>query len=244
MPSMPQNVPPFEWTDDALKLRQFVWEYWGEHGRGPTLLDVHQATGLSRRDTIQAYKQLQLGVLCVVQEDTQNCNLIKFQPFSSFPSQVKAFVDGAFHSFVGCAMESMAFSKMPPFAGKEVRFESWCACCLEPMSYTSTDGGVPENRSHPDMRIHVGLSPWDWGNVDITLMCDSMNLVIDPDHAERYERQVSRRGVMLTPDQAVLFVSVVAKDRMWDYHWPTVPMMPAMIFKGMEMLGVDTSSWE
>jgi hypothetical protein len=24
---MPQNVPPFEWTDDALRLRQFVFDY-------------------------------------------------------------------------------------------------------------------------------------------------------------------------------------------------------------------------
>ena len=68
---MPQNVPVFEWTDNALQVRQFVYEFWCEHGVGPTLLDVHQATGLTRREIIQAYKELQLGIICVVDEDTQ-----------------------------------------------------------------------------------------------------------------------------------------------------------------------------
>ena len=241
---MPQNVAVFEWTEDALRLRQFVYEFWCERGYGPNLRDVHEGLGLSRRDIVQAYKQLQLGIICVVSEDTQNCNLIKFQPFSSFPSQVKAFIDGKFHSYVGCAMESMAFSKMPPFLGKEVRFESWCACCFEPISFTSQDGRPAENLSHPDMRIHVSLSPWDWGNVDITMMCDSMNFVIDASHAERYERQVARRGALITPEQGVLFVSVVADERMSNYHWPPGQMNPKAILKGMKMLGVDISNWE
>ena len=240
---MPQNVGPIEWTEDALALRQSVYEHWCRHGVGPNLLDVHRATGLDRRRIIQAYKQLQLGIICVVTEDTQNINLLKFQPFSSFPSQVKSFVDGEFHSYVGCAMESMAFSKMPPFAGREVRFESWCACCFEPITFTSRDGGVATDRSHPEFRIHVSTSPWDWNNVDIVPMCDSMNFVIDAEHADRYEHQIARRGVLVTPEQGVLFVSSVADNRMWDFHWPAGSMAPGPIIAGLRALGVDTSPW-
>ena len=53
---MAQDVPPFEWSEDALKVRQFVYEHWCEHGVGPNLRDVHEATGLSRRQVVQAYK--------------------------------------------------------------------------------------------------------------------------------------------------------------------------------------------
>lgn len=240
---MPQNVPPFEWSEDALRLRQFVYEHWCEHGCGPNLRDVHNALGLSRRQIIQAYKQLQLGVICVVDEDTQNCNLIKFQPFSSFPSQVKAFLDGRFHSYVGCAMESMAFSRMPPFAGKEVRLESWCACCFEPISFTARDGEIL-TRSPTSFLIHVSSSPWDWGNVDIVAMCDTMNFVIDLEHAERYERQICRRGVTFTTEQALLFVSDTAKNRMWDYHWAPSRMVPGPIVKGITALGIDVGNWD
>ena len=191
---MPQNVAVFEWTDDALQAAPVRVGALGGARKGanaPRRAPGDRPVATRDRPGLQAAAA---RVLCVVQEDTQNCNLIKFQPFSSFPSQVKAFVDGEFHSFVGCAMESMAFSQDAAVRRQGVRFESWCACCLEPISYTSTDGGVPENRSHPDMRIHVGLSAVGLGKRRHHVMCDSMNFVIDPDHAERYERQVSRRG--------------------------------------------------
>ena len=34
---MPQHVPEIEWTEDALELRQFVFDYWGENRRAPNL---------------------------------------------------------------------------------------------------------------------------------------------------------------------------------------------------------------
>jgi len=45
---MPQDVPEFRFGDDALRLRQFVYERWCAHGRGPNLRAVHAATGMSR----------------------------------------------------------------------------------------------------------------------------------------------------------------------------------------------------
>jgi len=29
---MPQNVPEFRFSDDALRLRQFLYEHWCAHG--------------------------------------------------------------------------------------------------------------------------------------------------------------------------------------------------------------------
>lgn len=239
---MPQNVPVFEWSEEALALRRFVYEFWCEQGRGPTLLEVKESTGLDRRQARQAYKELQLGTICVVDQDSLNCNVLKFQPFSSFPSQVKAFVDDEFHSFAGCAMEAVAFSKMPPFAGKEVRLESFCACCLEPVTVWSRELEV--QRTEPaDPLIHVSLSPYDWNNVDIVRMCDSMNFVIDADHAQRFERENARRGVLYTLDQAREFVQGTAEKRMYDEHWGVVPVIPRIIVDFAEGLGVDVTNW-
>ena len=72
---------------------------------------------------MQGYKELQLGIICVVDQDSVNVNLLKFQPFSSFPSQVEVWIDGAFHSYAGCALESVAISKMPPFQGKDLTLQ-------------------------------------------------------------------------------------------------------------------------
>jgi hypothetical protein len=239
---MPQNVPSFEFTEDALRLRAFVFEFWCENGRGPTLREVHEALALDRHQIVQAYKQLQLGIVVVVDEDSQNCNLIKAPPFSSFPSQVRAFVDDEFHSFAGCASEAVAISNMPPFRDKTVRLESHCACCLQPVTLVSRNFEL-QSVSPEGVMLHLSLSPWDWNNVDMRNMCDAMNFVYDAEHAERYERQVSRRGVLVNLDQAKMFVQNVANERMWNHNWAPGTLNPKAVIKGFEMMGVDVSPW-
>ena len=237
---MPQDVPPFEFSDEAKRLRQHVYEFWCEHGRGPNLRACHEATGLDRRQIVQGYKELQLGIICVVDQDSQNANLLKFQPFSSYPSQVEVWLDGAFHSYAGCALESVAISKMPPFAGRELALRSYCACCLGPIDLTALDGVV----TAPDgVLVHISTSPWDWNNDDIVHQCDSMNFVLGADHADRYERIVSRRGVLLTIEQTAAFVKATGDSRMWDYDWAPATLNPKAVIFGMKQLGVDVSAW-
>ena len=64
---MPQNVPSFEFSDRAKEVRKVVFEHWCEHGVGPTLRDVREATGFTRRQIAGAYKELQLGIVVVVE---------------------------------------------------------------------------------------------------------------------------------------------------------------------------------
>ena len=239
---MPQNVPAFEFSEDALKVRAFVFDFWCEHGRGPTLREVHEATGLDRRHIVAAYKQLQLGIVVVVDEDSQNCNLVKAPPFSSFPSQVRAYVDDEFHSFAGCASEAVAFSNMPPFRDKTVRLESHCACCLQPVTLVSRNFEL-QSVQPEGVLLHLSLHPFDWYNVDMRAMCDSMNFVHDAEHAQAYERAISRRGVLLTPEQAQRFVADTGKNRMWRYDWPPVTFRPERVIAGIRALGVDVTNW-
>ena len=239
---MPQHVPEFRFCDDALKLRQAVYEHWCRHGHGPNLRAAHEATGLSRAAIVEAYKQLDLGIMCIVDQETQNWNLLKAPPFSSYPSQAAIHVDGRFHCYAGCAMESLAISLMPPFAGKEVRVEGYCACCLAPVTVVERDGEV---LSHvPDgVRIHVSLSPREWNKTNIVPMCDAMNFVLDGEHAARYERTIRRRGVLFTLEQARRFVAGTGKARMWQYDRVPDYLRPQRIIDGIRALGVDVSGW-
>ena len=237
---MPQNVPVFEFSDAAKQLRAFVYDHWCEHGHGPNLRAVHEGTGLDRRTIIQSYKELQLGIICVIDQDSQNCNLLKFQPFSSFPSQVEVWVDGAFHSHAGCALESVAISRMPAFQGKQLTLKSYCACCLTPIDLDAKEGVVTPGDG---ALVHISTTPWDWANDDIVHQCDSMNYVLDAAHADRYERMVSRRGVLLTIEQTAQFVKATGDERMWDYDWPPATLNPAAVIKGMKLLGADVSAW-
>ena len=122
-PHAAERARPSSSPTPPSSCAQFVYEHWCEHGRGPNLRAVHEGTGLDRRQIVQGYKELQLGIICVVDQDSVNANLLKFQPFSSFPSQVEVWIDGAFHSYAGCALESVAISKMPPFQGKDLTLQ-------------------------------------------------------------------------------------------------------------------------
>jgi hypothetical protein len=239
---MPQNVPAFQFSDDAKKVRQFIYEHWCREGRGPNLREAHEATGLARERLVDVYRELDLGLIVTIQQDTQNVAILKCQPFSSYPSQVAVHLDGRFHCWAGCAMESIAISKMPPFAGKTLGLESYCACCLAPIALTVKDGAVVTATPAAPL-IHVSTSPREWNTTDIVCMCDSMNFVLDATHAATYEKQVARRGVLFTIEQARRFVTGTGESRMHRYDWEPVPLIPARVIAGVKALGVDVSSW-
>lgn len=237
---MLQDLPPFEFDENALVVREFLYEFWCEHGRGPNLRDVSGATGLGRERILRAYRQLEYGIILVADHRSQNANLLKLQPFSSYPTQVQVHVEGRFHSFAGCAMESVAVSRMPPFAGKAITLESYCACCLAPLTLEARDGDV----TGPDgIMIHVSTSPYEWGVPDIMSMCDSMNYVVDADHAGRHERRIGRRGALFTLAQAREFVAATASERMWHREWPPGRLVGKYIVDHIASLGVDVSGW-
>lgn len=239
---MPQNVPAFRFSDDAKRVRQAIYEHWCRHGRGPNLREAHEATGLPRARLVEVYRELDLGLILTIQQDTQNVSILKCQPFSSYPSQVAVHVNGRFHCWAGCAMESIALSKMPPFAGIEMTLESYCACCLDTITLVVRDGAVV-SAAPADPLIHVSASPREWNTVDIVCMCDAMNFVVDADHALAYERQVARRGVLFTLEQARRFVAGTGENRMHRYDWDPVPLVPARVIAGIKALGVDVSTW-
>src|SRR5207302_1195571 len=83
-----QGIPEFKWSDNALKVRQYLYESWCDKGWGPSLRNVHEDLGLSREEIIAAYKELELGKMIVVDQHSQNFNMLKMLPFNSFPSQM------------------------------------------------------------------------------------------------------------------------------------------------------------
>src|SRR5262249_61121094 len=102
---MTQRVPEFQFSEDALVVRQFLYEHWCGYGRGPTLRAVREKTGFSRERIVDAYRQLDLGLTCTVDLGTQKCNLLKLQPFASCPSQGEVALDRRVRSYARGALE-------------------------------------------------------------------------------------------------------------------------------------------
>ena len=235
---MPQDVPAFEFSDEAkapprLRLRALVRPRSTARTCGPRTRAPASIAARSCRPT----RSSSSGSSASSTRTAQNCNLLKFQPFSSYPSQVEVWIDGAFHSYAGCALESVAISKMPPFAGKDAaRCKSYCACCLAPIELTATDGVVtpPDGRARAHQHHAVGL---EQRRHRPPVRLDELRA--RRRHAERYERIVSRRGVLLTIEQTAMFVKATGDARMWDYDWAPATLNPKAVIFGMKQLGVD-----
>ncbi len=123
-----------------------------------------------------------------------------------------------------------------------MKLESYCACCLAPVTIVARDGEIL-SRKPDSVRIHVSASPRDWNKTNIVSMCDAMNFVHDAEHALAYERQISRRGVLFELEQAQKFVADTAKNRMHRYDWPPARVIPERIIAGIKALGVDVTNW-
>ena len=172
----------------------------------------------------------------------RNASILKCQPFSSYPSQVAVHLDGRFHCWAGCAMESIAISRMPPFAGKDAGARIVLRLLSGPRVADGGDGNV-EAKTPAAPRIHVSTTPREWNAANIVCMCDSMNFVHDAEHAARYEQPISRRGVLFTLEQAKRFVTGTGDARMHRYDWEPVPLIPARVIAGIKAIGVDVSNW-
>src|SRR5690606_34874672 len=116
---------------------------------------------------------------------------------------------------------SVAFSRTPNMNNRDVTIESYCACCLAPVSLTWNNGELLRSTPSEPPLIHVSKHPNDWAIPSVWTMCDSMNFVLDEEHARRYEAQQSRRGVLFTLEQAKPFVAVAGDHRHWEYDWYT-----------------------
>jgi hypothetical protein len=237
-----QNVPAFEYGENALKVRKFLYDFWSTKGHGPNLRDTHEGVGLSREEIVEAFKELNFGEI-VFDLTTQNLCMIKCPPYSAVTTQVQVWVEGRFFAYCGCAMESVGISRTPNMNDREITIESYCACCLQPVTLTWQNGELLSSIPSDPPLVHVSKHPNDWAIPSVWTMCDSMNFVVDAEHAKRYEAKQSRTGVLFTLEQAKSFVGAAADHRHWEYDWSTGPLDPSDILNGIKGLGVDTSPW-
>jgi hypothetical protein len=230
------------WSDDAVRLREFIYRHWCDHGRGPSLGDVWRALGLGRRDALLAYRELQAGNMVVVDDRLQNVPLLKAPPFAGFATDVQCWIDGRFHSFLGCAHEALTVSAMPPLADRVVTIKSVCACCFSDVKIVC-HGNDLISVEPAGLLIHVSGTPWDWSGARFDTVCDGISFVLDAGHAERLERQLSRRGMLGAVEPWWVFTQFVRDQRMHDRDWPPLHHRPDVLLEGYRKMGFDVSVW-
>ena len=85
--------------------------------------------------------------------------IASFAPFSSLPTLYRISIDGTAHGYAQCGLEALAVSWL--FPDREVRIESLCPDCGEPISLAMREGQLLS--ISPDgvvAHINVPVSKW------------------------------------------------------------------------------------
>ena len=231
------------WSPEARDLINFVYQFWAHNRRPPNFLDIHAATGLSPRQTRRLFRELQDGFGLIAQDNIIGLSIAKAPPFSATPTTTAAFLDGAFLSYVGCPMEVFTVGRLPPLEDKVLTARSYCACCATPIEL-EIQGQDIRSVSPSRPLISVVRTPYEnAGGVTPDIVCDGFHFVLDEEHADRFERQIARRGTTMTLEQAVQLTSDIGNRRMRDQHFALrLEAEPMISF--LESIGVDVSVWQ
>lgn len=85
--------------------------------------------------------------------------IASFAPFSSLPTLYRISVDGEAHGWAQCGLEALAVSWL--FPGREVRVDSECPDCGEPIRITMRDGDLLDS-SPAAMVAHINVPVARW----------------------------------------------------------------------------------
>ncbi len=233
----------WELSDDEKTLLYFVYEFWLRERRPPNEADIHGATGFGPRETRPLARMLREGFALTFDDERVVLSIDKAPPFSATPTGVACFVDDEFVSYMGCAMEMASLSHLPTLGGVTLTMRSACACCFSPIEVQLRDGAIVG--ATPSLPVITAIrSPWDFEHgVTPDRVCDSFQVVLDEEHASRFERRLQRVGVRLTMAQAAEIGRGVGESRMRDPHWHAVRLDARTMIEHWGSLGVDVSPW-
>ena len=82
-----------------------------------------------------------------------------FSPFSSLPTLYRLSIDGAAHGYAQCGLEVLAVSWL--FPGCQVRADSLCPDCSEPLSLSIRDGEIL-SLDPPTIVGHINIPVPKW----------------------------------------------------------------------------------
>jgi Alkylmercury lyase len=143
---------------DQARLYQRVQIGYVERGVAPHYVEIAKSLDWSTDHAREVLHQVvELGLSMWLHPGTDL--IVSCAPFSSLPTLYRISIDGAPHGYAQCGLESLAVSWL--FPGREVRIDSLCPDCGEPIGLVMRDGRVlgmtPESAV---AQVNVPFSKW------------------------------------------------------------------------------------
>lgn len=145
-------------ASEGAQLYHQVMKGYVDTGVAPHYVDIAKALGWTTdraRAVLHEVVALPLPVWLHPGTDL----IASFAPFSSLPTLYRISIDGEAHGWAQCGLEALAVSWL--FPGREVRVDSRCPDCGDPIQVTMRDGDLLDT-SPAGMVAHINIPVARW----------------------------------------------------------------------------------
>lgn len=143
---------------DRARLYHQVLVGYVETGVAPHYVEIARALGWEP-DRARAVLHEVVGIGLPLWLHPGTDLIASFAPFSSLPTVYRISVDGMPHGHAQCGLEAMALSWL--FPGREVRIDSLCPDCGEPIQVVMRDGEL-SSLSPNSVVAHINIPVAKW----------------------------------------------------------------------------------
>ena len=143
---------------DRARLYHEVMMGYIRRGVAPHYVEVAQALGWepARARTV-LHEVAALGLPLWLHPGTDL--VASFAPFSSLPTLYRISIDATARGYAQCGLEALAVSWL--FPGRQIRIDSLCPDCGEPLSMDMRDGGILALEPRTTVaHINLPVSKW------------------------------------------------------------------------------------
>jgi hypothetical protein len=202
--------------DLAARVRKFLFDHFLEQAAPPVAERLMTDFSLSRDEAADVLHSLEAARHIALVKGTERI-LMAF-PFSAIATPFRVTVRGRTY-FANCAWDAIAFHAM---LGDEVRVESFCHHCADPIEVELRDGRA--TRVEPEEAlVYLALPPTRWWDDIITTCSNTMVFFASPEHRDASPLCAPPdTAASLTPDQVhALSGPIYARKFALDYARPS-----------------------
>lgn len=213
------------------RVRLFIFEHFLEHPSPPVVEQVMNEFELSRPAAIEVFEDLEAARHIALVKGT--ARILMAFPFSAVATPFQVTTRGRSY-FANCAWDAIAFHAM---LGDEVRVDSFCHHCAQPMQIELKDGHAT-HVDPPESLVYLALRPTEWWSDIITTCSNTMVFFASPEHRDASDLCAPEdQAASLTPDQVhALSGPIYTRKFSLDYARPTKDELLAQ-FAAMGLTG-------
>jgi hypothetical protein len=145
-------------TQQLDRTYHFIMESFIRRGQAPHYTEIAQAFSVSPDEGKQLLLELMSAKLAAWLHPGTDL-IASFAPFNNLPTQYRITIVGQQKWFAQCGLESLAICWL--FPGEEIRIDTTCLDCGEPISVAIRDG-VIQGQDPPRIYGYVDIPFRDW----------------------------------------------------------------------------------